>query len=133
MEEDIKFGKRLRNCCRIHHNGFFNFLSPLVLLPLVFREPTLEYRTLYLLILSLLWYTVDVIPQGVTAVLPMVLLPIFGVMSSTEVCMSYTQDSQMVFVLACFMAIAMVNNRLDRFLALRLLRTIGVNPMRYDH
>ncbi|XP_061398703.1 protein I'm not dead yet-like, partial [Musca vetustissima] len=62
--------------------------------------------------------------------MPLILYPLFGVMSSTEVCMSYTQDSQMVFVLSCFLAIAMVTNKLDRCIALRLLKIFGVNPAR---
>ncbi|XP_073821647.1 protein I'm not dead yet-like [Musca autumnalis] len=44
--------------------------------------------------------------------------------------MSYTQDSQMVFVLSCFIAIAIVNNKLDRVIALRLLKGIGVDPLK---
>ncbi|XP_013113424.2 protein I'm not dead yet-like [Stomoxys calcitrans] len=130
MEEDLNFVQRLRNCFRIHWNGFFYLLSPLVLLPLLFMQPLMENRALYILLLAFLWYAVDVLPQGVTAVLPIIWYPLFGIMSSMEVCMSYAQDSQMVFILSNYLAISIVHNKLDRYIALRFLKKFGVNPTR---
>lgn len=39
----------------------------------------------------------------------------------------------MVFMLSCYLGIAMVNSKLDHYIALRYLKKIGLKPTRYTN
>ena len=52
-----------------------------------------EGRAAYLLLFMAVFWCGEVIPLGVTGLLPIVLVPLFGIMSMKEVCYSYFEVS----------------------------------------
>ena len=50
-----------------------------------------EGRAGYLLVMMAVFWCTEVIPLGITALMPIVFVPLFGIMTTKQVCMSYME------------------------------------------
>ncbi|GIX79867.1 hypothetical protein CDAR_555472 [Caerostris darwini] len=65
-------------------------------------------------------------PIAATALLPIVLFPLLGVVSSADICMNYMRESFMMFIGSLIMAVAVEECRLHERIALKTILFIGV-------
>ena len=90
------------------------------------EEPAVG-RTLAVAVLMACYWLTEALPLGVTALLPVVLLPMLGIMSPAETAAEYMNDLMFLFIGGFLLAIAMQDWGLHRRIALRVLLWIGHN------
>ena len=82
-----------------------------------------------ILIMAMFWMT-ECIPLAVTALIPAVLFPCFGILDSKEVTDCYMNDTIMVFIGGLALAIAIEHSNLHLRIALTVMRIVGCSHSR---
>uniref|UniRef100_A0A3B4XZD1 Solute carrier family 13 member 1 n=1 Tax=Seriola lalandi dorsalis TaxID=1841481 RepID=A0A3B4XZD1_SERLL len=103
-------------------------LTPLLLLPLLVVVGTKEAECAFVLLLMATYWVTEVIPLSMTAMLPAILFPMFGIMKSSGVAKEYFKDFHFLLVGVICLATSIEKWGLHRRIALRLVTMVGVNP-----
>jgi sodium-dependent dicarboxylate transporter 2/3/5 len=110
-------------------------LGPLLFLAtlLLFEPEGMSYEARMVLAVTLLvatWWITEAIPIPATSLVPIVLLPLTGAMSSGAVTSAYGDDIIFLFLGGFFIANAMEKWNLHRRIALRIIRFVGTSTQR---
>ena len=107
---------------------FVIILTPLVLIPILVQIGSSEAKCGFVILLMATYWVTEVLPLPVTALLPVVLLPLFKIMTTDEVCIKYLKESNMMFMGSMMVAIAVEHCGLHQRIALRFLLLVGTSP-----
>ena len=80
--------------------------------------------------LMAIWWMTEAIPLFATALLPLVLFPLLGVMSGKETAPSYINSTIVLFIGGFMIALTMQRWNLHRRIALNIIRLVGGGPAR---
>ncbi|GFT04206.1 hypothetical protein NPIL_600701 [Nephila pilipes] len=103
-----------------------SLILPLALLPLAL-SPHKESRCTFIMVLVAAYWLLEPVPIAATALLPVVLFPILGIVNSTDICMNYMKESFMMFIGGLIVAIAVEDCKLHERIALKVLLLIGAD------
>lgn len=87
-------------------------------------------RCLYVVALMGMFWMTEVLPLPITGLLPVVLYPLMGIMSTGDTCASYMNDTTMMFIGSMVIAIVIENSGLHMRIALLIIKTIGCSHQR---
>uniref|UniRef100_A0A3B4FER0 Solute carrier family 13 member 1-like n=1 Tax=Pundamilia nyererei TaxID=303518 RepID=A0A3B4FER0_9CICH len=111
-----------------YHSLLLIILTPLLLLPLPLVIGTKEAECGFVLLLMAIYWITEVIPLSMTAMLPAILFPLCGIMSSSNVAKEYFNNFHFLLVGVICLATSIEKWGLHRRVALRLVTLVGVNP-----
>lgn len=100
-------------------------LVPILFLPLPIVVKSDQAKCAYVLIIVASYWMMDILPLAVTSLLPVVLLPLFGILKAKDASKTYFKDSTMMFMGAIMVALAVEKCNLHRRIALKLLMVVG--------
>jgi sodium-dependent dicarboxylate transporter 2/3/5 len=79
-------------------------------------------------VLMAVWWITEAIPIPATALLPLVLFPLLGVLKANEVAMRYADQNIFLFMGGFFIAMAMQRWNLHKRFALYIVKYLGTSP-----
>lgn len=81
-------------------------------------------------LLMALWWISEAVPIYVTALLPLILFPLLGVLNIREAAAPYAEPTVFLFMGGFFLAMAMQRWGLHRRMALKIIQWVGISPRR---
>ena len=76
---------------------FVIFVLPLVFLPLPLLGEDDKFKVAYVVVIMASFWVLEVLPLPVTALLPVVMFPLMGIMSTSDVTANYLTETSMNF------------------------------------
>ncbi|ALC46330.1 CG33934 [Drosophila busckii] len=132
-QEKMPPGKAIGDCCKFHWRGKVSILIPLITLPLFthgLKEKMPEFLCLYLVANMALYWITEAIPLYLTSLLPIVFLPLFGILGSNHVCQLYFSDTLVMFLGGLIIALSIEYCNLHQRIALGTILIVGCSPRR---
>ncbi|XP_077864124.1 Na(+)/dicarboxylate cotransporter 3-like [Saccoglossus kowalevskii] len=103
-------------------------LTPVILSPLLIKVQTAAASCAYAVLIISIYWMAEVFPMAVTALLPVLLFPLLGIMHSSRVSANYMKDIIMTMIGAFFVADALAYWDLHRRFALKILLYTASSP-----
>ncbi|XP_036148964.1 protein I'm not dead yet isoform X2 [Monomorium pharaonis] len=127
-----EFKRLLLKFLAIYWRSFVVVLWPIILLPLLITESEkpLAMRCFYIVGLMAMFWVTEVLPLPITGMIPVVLYPLMGIMSTNETCLCYMNDTTMMFLGSLVIAVVIENSGLHMRMALFIIKTIGCSHRR---
>jgi len=106
------------------------FLFLIVLFWNPFSIDVIQNRVLACVGWMLVWWISEVVPMAITALLPIVLFPLFNILSIEKTCLAYSNRFIFLFLGGFVIALAMEKWNLHRRLALNIVKMTGTSANR---
>merc|ERR1711963_738996 len=104
-------------------------IAPLALLPIAFQNGgSEEMRCAYCVLLMAAYWMTEALPLPITSLMPMVLFPFLGLMSTNEVGINYLKSTNFMFLGGLVLALAVEHSGLHLRIALKIMMLIGASP-----
>ncbi|XP_056429762.1 solute carrier family 13 member 1 [Hyla sarda] len=103
-------------------------VSPLLLLPLPLIIKTQEAECAYVLFVVALFWLSEALPLSVTAFIPALMFPLFGILPSKTIASTYFKDFHLLLTGVICLATSIEKWNLHKRIALRMVMLVGVNP-----
>ncbi len=106
--------------------GLIAFILVLIFFDPLPEKPAVKY-TAAVAILMAIWWMTEALPLAVTALVPLIVFPLSGVISASKISESYINSVIFLFLGGFLIAIAMERWNLHRRIALKIITLMGVS------
>lgn len=110
--------------------GIFSGIIAFLAMYFLVDFPTEAMRAMASIVsLMFVWWITEAIPLGATGLIPVVLYPVFGILSTKEVAKSYINSTIFLFIGGFLIARAMEKTNLHKVIAVKILSVVGKSPV----
>uniref|UniRef100_T1K3L9 Citrate transporter-like domain-containing protein n=1 Tax=Tetranychus urticae TaxID=32264 RepID=T1K3L9_TETUR len=88
---------------------------------------TVNRGAFVLLVMGAYWIT-EAIPLAITALMPLVLFPLFGILSTEQACQAFMNQTLMIFIASLMAAVAVESSNLHNRISIKVLLLFGTSP-----
>ncbi|KAL1421832.1 hypothetical protein MTO96_022751 [Rhipicephalus appendiculatus] len=106
------------------------FATPVFLLPLGFVIGGKAGWCAFVVIWMAIYWVTEVIPLAITSLMPLVLFPLLGILSSQRVASFYLNEIGIILVCAMIVGVAVETSNLHKRIALKSILTVGTSNRR---
>ncbi len=124
------FGGRARRTIALAAVAATVIGAALLVVPLLVEMPSAARKTLAVTVWMAAWWMTVAVPIPVTSLLPLVLFPVLGVLTSAATATNYANDIIFLFLGGFILALGIQRWGLHRRIALHVVHRIGTNPSR---
>ncbi|XP_033223084.1 protein I'm not dead yet-like [Belonocnema kinseyi] len=110
---------------KMYWKAIVTFSWPLLILPIIVCSNTLEARCGYVILIMAAYWITDCLPMGITSLIPVVLFPMFSIMSTDDIGQCYMNDTIMVFIGGLSIALAVEHCNLHMRIAVGVMKIVG--------
>ncbi|XP_053317893.1 solute carrier family 13 member 1 [Spea bombifrons] len=103
-------------------------LTPLCLLPVPLIIQTKEAECAYVLFVVAIFWLSEALPLSVTAFIPALMFPLFGILPSKTIASTYFKDFHLLLTGVICLATSIEKWNLHKRIALKMVMLVGVNP-----
>ncbi|KAM3925210.1 solute carrier family 13 member 1 [Leptodactylus fuscus] len=103
-------------------------LTPLLLLPVPLIIRTKEAECAYVLFVVAVFWLSEALPLSVTAFIPALMFPLFGILPSKSIASTYFKDFHLLLTGVICLATSIEKWNLHKRIALRMVMLVGTNP-----
>jgi len=134
-QEPARTGLPLKEFISVFWRTWVVVLAPFLLSPIFLCSPddaqTLEaLKCAYMIVLMAVYWMTEALPLPITSMIPMVGLPLLGLMSTGEVAVNYLNSTNYMFLGGLIMAIAVEHCGLHNRVALKIIMMVGTSQAR---
>lgn len=87
-----------------------------------------EGKAGYVIVVVALYWMTEALPLAASSLLPILLLPLLGVMDTSKVCKAYINETSVMFLGSLIVALSVEYCNLHKRIALKVLLTVGASP-----
>ncbi|XP_066118289.1 solute carrier family 13 member 1 [Saccopteryx bilineata] len=118
----------LFSCIWVYRRFLLILFTPLILLPLPVILQSKEAQCAYILFIVAVFWLTEALPLSVSALLPALIFPLFGILPSKKVASAYFKDFHLLLIGVICLATSIEKWNLHRRIALRMVMMLGANP-----
>ena len=85
----------------------------------------------YMMLLMSVYWCTEALPLAVTGFIPVFMVPMFGIMSTKDVCFNYLKDVSVMMTGGLIVALVLETSNLHKRIAIKVLLTCGTKPRWY--
>ncbi|KAI0239554.1 Solute carrier family 13 member 5 [Lamellibrachia satsuma] len=115
---------------RLHWRTIVFLLIPVFFLPIAVVQPTQVSKAAYGVVVMAIFWATEVLPIPITALLPVVIFPVLGVMGAKELSQNYLKDRNMLILASLMVAASVEKCDLHRRISLGVIKFVGARRPR---
>ncbi|XP_058830398.1 protein I'm not dead yet [Topomyia yanbarensis] len=126
-------------CCRriskfitVYWRALLVVLAPIIAAGVFFIDTSPAYRCMYVVLIMSMYWVTEALPLPITSMLPIVLFPVLGVLSTDRTTMMYMKETMLMFIGGIIIALAVEYCNLHKRVALKVISIIGCSQRRLN-
>ncbi|XP_059611185.1 protein I'm not dead yet-like [Phlebotomus argentipes] len=131
-QRPMTFCQRFSQFLSVYWRSLVVVFTPFLLLPVFLLNEGLAYRCMFVVLLMSVYWVTEALPVAITAMMPMVLFPIMGVLETDRTCMMYLKETVVMLIGGVIIALAIEYSNLHKRVALKVISLIGCSQRRLN-